>query len=157
MTQEHTQEPDDSNDSKLGVMADGRAEDGLLVTLDAAGHALKSDEPVDQGGENRGPSPYDYLSAALASCTIMTLHMYARHKGWPLEAVHAKVRHGKIHARDCENCKDKKRKVDRFDRVLTITGDLEPEQVQRLLEIADRCPVHRTLNEEVEIRTRLAV
>lgn len=138
------------------VRADGHRDDGLLVTLEAAGHALKSDEPIGHGGENLGPSPYDYLSAALASCTIMTLHMYARHKGWSLEAVHAEVRHGKIHARDCEKCESKTGKVDRFERVLALKGDLDDTQKQRLLEIADRCPVHRTLNEEVEIRTRLA-
>lgn len=138
------------------VRADGHRDDGLLVMLEAAGHALKSDEPIGHGGENRGPSPYDYLSTALASCTIMILHMYARHKGWSLEAVHAEVRHGKIHARDCEKCESKTGKVDRFERVLELRGDLDDTQKQRLLEIADRCPVHRTLNEEVEIRTRLA-
>lgn len=138
------------------VLAQGHRDDGLLVTLEAAGHALKSDEPLGHGGENQGPSPYDYLSAALASCTIMTLHMYARHKGWPLEAVRAEISHGKIHARDCEKCESKKGKVDRFDRVLEFEGDLDDDQRKRLLEIADRCPVHRTLNEEVEIRTRLA-
>lgn len=138
------------------VVAQGHRDDGLLVTLEAAGHALKSDEPHGHGGENRGPSPYDYLSTALASCTIMTLHMYARHKGWPLEAVRAEISHGKIHARDCEKCESKEGKVDRFDRVLEFKGDLDDDQRKRLLEIADRCPVHRTLNEEVEIRTRLA-
>lgn len=147
------QEQEQTSDA---VRGSGHGDDGLLVNLDAAGHALKSDEPVGHGGENRGPSPYDYLSAALASCTIMTLHMYARHKDWPLEAVHAEVRHGKIHARDCEDCADKKGKVDRFDRVLQLKGDLDDEQRKRLLQIADRCPVHRTLNEQVEIRTRLA-
>jgi putative redox protein len=86
----------------------------------------------------------------------MTLHMYARHKGWPLDAVHVEVQHGKIHARDCRDCESKTGKIDRFDRVLKFTGNLDEEQRQRLLQIADRCPVHRTLTGEVEIRTRLA-
>lgn len=145
MTQNRTQD----------VVGVGRSEDGLLVKLDADGHALQSDEPSDQGGSGLGPSPYDLLSAALASCTIMTLNMYARHKEWPLKAVHAEVRHGKIHARDCEACESKTGRIDRFDRTLSFEGDLSEEQRSRLLEIADRCPVHRTLKEEVEIRTRL--
>jgi putative redox protein len=115
-----------------------------------------ADEPSEVGGTDRGASPYEFLSAALVSCTIMTLHMYARRKKWPLESVVAQVSHGKIHAEDCENCQSTTGKIDRFDRIVTINGDLDAQQRQRLLEIADRCPVHRTLHEEVEIRTRLA-
>lgn len=138
------------------VVAEGRAEDGLLVSITANGHRLLADEPENAGGSGQGPSPYDYLSIALASCTVMTLHMYARHKNWPLEAVRAEVRHGKIHAEDCANCETKKGKVDRFERVLRLSGELDESQIGRLLEIADRCPVHRTLHEEVEVLTRLA-
>lgn len=151
-----TNRTDQDQAAPNAVVADGRSEDGLLVKISAAGHDLLADEPASVGGSDRGPSPYDYLSTALASCTVMTLHMYAKRKQWPLKAVHAEVRHGKIHAEDCEHCETKKGKVDRFDRVLTLTGDLDDEQRQRLLEIADRCPVHRTLHEEVEIRTQLA-
>jgi putative redox protein len=86
----------------------------------------------------------------------MTLHRYARHKQWPLEAVRAEIRHGKIHASDCADCETREGKVDRFERVLDLSGDLDDSQRQRLLEIADRCPVHRTLHQEVEITTRLA-
>lgn len=140
------------------VTGEGRLENGFVVSMMAAGQTFVADEPLEQGGNGYGPSPYDYLSLALVSCTVMTLNMYARHKEWPLESVRVEVRHGKIHARDCESCKDKEksRKVDRFDRVLHLTGDLDDDQRQRLLEIANRCPVHRTLNEEVDIRTRLA-
>jgi uncharacterized OsmC-like protein len=155
MTQDQTHDNPEVANALERVIADGRSEDGLLVKLNAAGHDMQSDEPSDQGGSGLGPSPYDLLSAALASCTVMTLQMYARHKEWPLEAVHAEVRHGKIHARDCEECESKTGRIDRFDRTLGFEGDLSEEQRSRLLEIADRCPVHRTLKEEVEIRTRL--
>jgi len=154
--QDETKPNDSEREALQGVRGEGRSEDGLLVTLNAAGHDLFSDEPLGEGGSNRGPSPYDYLSTALASCTVMTLHMYARHKAWPLESVHVEVRHGKIHARDCRSCENKTGRIDRFDRVVRLTGDLDEEQRQRLLEIADRCPVHRTLTGEVEILTRLA-
>jgi putative redox protein len=138
------------------VTAAGKAGNGFLVSINADGHKLVADEPSEVGGTDRGASPYEFLSAALVSCTIMTLHMYARRKKWPLESVEAQVSHGKIHAEDCENCQSTTGKIDRFDRIVTINGDLDAQQRQRLLEIADRCPVHRTLHEEVEIRTRLA-
>lgn len=137
------------------IRGEGRLENGFAVSMMAAGQTFIADEPPEQGGTGHGPTPYDYLSLALVSCTVMTLNMYARRKEWPLESVRAEVRHGKIHARDCKECKDEPRKVDRFDRVLYLEGDLDDDQRQRLLEIANRCPVHRTLHEEVEIRTRL--
>lgn len=138
------------------VMAKGRAADGFRVAINADGHRLLADEPAEVGGTDLGPSPYELLSGALAACTIMTMHMYARRKKWPLESVGAEIRHGKIHAKDCENCSTETGKIDRFDRVLSLEGDLDEAQRSRLLEIADRCPVHRTLHEEVDIRTRLA-
>ncbi len=138
-----------------GAVGSGKGADGFLVTLNAAGHDLIADEPASLGGENRGPSPYDYLSAALAACTIMTLHMYARRKEWPLESVDVSVEHGKIHASDCESCQEKNGKVDRFDREITLHGELDESQRERLLQIANMCPVHRTLHQEVEIRSWL--
>jgi len=156
--QDESKQNDEARALDDSVSGEGRLENGFVVSMMAAGQTLVADEPPEQGGSGHGPSPYDYLSLALVSCTIMTLNMYARHKEWPLESVRAEVRHGKIHAKDCEKCKDKDtaRKVDRFDRVLYLEGDLDDDQRQRLLEIANRCPVHRTLHEEVEVRTRLA-
>ena len=120
-----------------------------------SGHTLTADEPESVGGGDSGPNPYEYLLAALGSCTSMTLRMYANHKGWPLEHVAVRLRHSKIHAADCESCESDSGKIDRIERELDLRGPLQPEQLERLLEIADRCPVHRTLMGDKEIRTRL--
>ena len=128
---------------------------GFKTDVISAGHALIADEPVSYGGTDKGPSPYDLLSAALASCTTMTLHMYARHKKLDLRSSTVRVRHSKIHARDCEDCESTNGKIDEFQRELAVEGNLTVEQRQRLLEIADKCPVHRTLHGEVKVRTTL--
>lgn len=135
------------------VVAAGRTKDMFRVAINANGHPLQGDEPQSQGGNDSGPSPYDYLSAALASCTAMTLNMYARHKKLPLESVQVSVRHSKIHVQDCAECETPSAKIDRFEREIVLQGDLTDEQRQRLLAIADRCPVHKTLHEEVSIVT----
>ena len=122
----------------------------------AGRHRLTADEPASVGGGDTGASPYDLLLAALGACTTMTLRMYADRKGWPLEHVAASLSHGKIHARDCEACESDTGRVDRIERVLHVRGPLDPEQRQRLLEIADRGPVHRTLENEKEVVTRMA-
>ena len=137
------------------VVVSGRPEDIFRVSINADGHHLQGDEPESYGGTDSGPSPYDLLSAALASCTVMTLNMYARRKQLPLESVRVDVQHGKIHATDCLECESKAGKIDRFQRLLYLEGDLDEGQRQRMLEIADRCPVHRTLHDEVEIATEL--
>ena len=137
------------------VVASGRPEDIFRVAINADGHALTGDEPESFGGTDEGPSPYDYLSAALGSCTVMTLNMYARHKQLPLESVRVDVQHGKIHAQDCQECEAESGKIDRFERSIHLQGDLSDSQRQRLLEIADRCPVHRTLHSEVSISSKL--
>ena len=103
-----------------------------------------------------GPGPYDLLTAALGACTAMTLRMYARHKQWPLDKVTVELTHGKVHAKDCAECETREGKVDRIERVITINGDLDAEQRERLLAIADKCPVHRTLHSEVLVVTRAA-
>ena len=117
-------------------------------------HAL-ADEPLAYGGTNRGMSPYQFLAAGLGACTSMTIRMYARRKGWPLAHVQVDVLHDKVHAQDCAHCTDTD-KLDRFTRVVTLEGPLGPDQRTRLMEIADRCPVHRTLLHSAQIETRLA-
>lgn len=117
-------------------------------------HVFQADEPADVGGRDNGPGPYELLLMALGSCTAMTLRMYARQKGWPLDRVMVRLRHAKIYAQDCADCETKVGKVDRIERVVEIAGDLAPEQRARLLEIADKCPVHRTLTGEIKIDTR---
>ena len=119
----------------------------------ANGVPLVADEPVSFGGTNTGPTPYDYVVAGLGACTVMTLRMYADRKKWPLEAVEARLTHSKIHAQDCEECEQKDGKIDHIARELTLIGDLDDAQRKRLLEIADRCPVHRTLESHVEVTT----
>ncbi|MHC4938915.1 MAG: OsmC family protein [Planctomycetota bacterium] len=116
-------------------------------------HTLVADEPKSVGGDDRGPNPYDFLLAALGTCTSMTLRMYARHKKLPLERVTVKLKHHRIHAKDCEDCESEKGFVDIIEREVKIEGDLTAEQRARMLEIADRCPVHRTLHSEVKVRT----
>lgn len=118
------------------------------------GHALIADEPPSVGGRDFGPDPYEYVTAGLGACTSMTLRMYADRKGWPLEKVSVALSHEKTHAHDCAHCEEG-RKVDVFERHISVEGPLTDEQRQRLLEIADLCPVHRTLEEPVLIRTSL--
>jgi putative redox protein len=118
-------------------------------------HLLHADEPVSGGGNDTGPSPYQLLSAALGACTSMTLRLYANHKKWPLTRVSVTVRHDKIHATDCAECETKEGKVDVLDREISLEGDLDEAQRSRLLEIADKCPVHRTLHSEIRVRTTL--
>lgn len=131
-----------------------RSKDGLQVQIFAGRHGLIADEPLDLGGDDAGPTPYDFLLSSLAACTIMTLHMYADRKGWPLEKVEVELSTKKIYARDCRECEsDPDAKVDIIERSLKIIGDLDNEQRDRLIMIADRCPVHRTLTSETKIRT----
>ncbi|WP_370277442.1 alpha/beta fold hydrolase [Pontibacterium sp.] len=123
--------------------------------ISAAGHHLIADEPASYGGSYLGPTPYQLVAAGLGACTSMTVRMYARQKQLPLEHVQVDVSHNKVHAQDCESCDQNGGKIDRFERRITLTGDLTDEQRTRLLEIADRCPVHRTLEGEIEIKTEL--
>ncbi len=129
--------------------------DGFRTQVRAGKHALLADEPVAVGGSDLGPTPYDLLSAALATCTTMTLKMYAAHKKLDLRSTTVRVSHGKIHAEDCADCESKEGRIDQFRRRISFDGDLTPQQEQRLLEIADRCPVHRTLHGEIKVRSTL--
>jgi putative redox protein len=117
-------------------------------------HRMLADEPVAAGGQDTGPGPYDFLLAGLGACTSMTMRMYADRKALPLERVTVSLKHGKIHAKDCEDCETRDGMLDQIEREISIEGTLDPEQRQRLMEIADKCPVHRTLHSEIRIVTR---
>ena len=128
---------------------------GFAAEIRAGEHGLIADEGEDVGGEDFGPSPYQYLSVALASCTVMTLQMYARRKKWPLENVLVHIDYDKRYAEDCKNCPDETNRIDVFRRKIVLEGDLDEAQTQRLMEIADKCPVHRTLHSAIEIESVL--
>jgi putative redox protein len=129
---------------------------GFAQEITVGPHRLSGDEPTAVGGTDTGPNPYDLLLAALGSCTSMTVAMYAQRKQWPLRAVTVRLRHSKIHAADCESCETKEGRLDRIEREIELQGPLDEEQRARLLEIANKCPVHRTLTSEIDIRSRLA-
>lgn len=128
---------------------------GFLQDISAAGHHILADEPVSYGGDFLGPTPYQLVSAGLGACTSMTIRMYARRKGIPLEHVQVDVLHNKVHAEECDSCETATGKVDQFERKIKLTGDLSDEQKDSLLRIADRCPVHRSLEGEIHIVTHL--
>jgi uncharacterized OsmC-like protein len=136
------------------VVVHGSAK-GFAQEISVAGHRLVVDEPTSFGGADTGPSPYDLLVSALGACTSMTISLYARRKQWPLEAVTVRLRHSKIHAVDCAECDTKSGMLDGIERDVELHGDLTSEQRAQLLEMANRCPVHRTLTSEINIRTRL--
>ncbi len=125
------------------------------VVVTGSGHILNGDEPKSVGGDDTGPTPYDFLLAALGTCKSMTMRMYAARKGYNLSRVQVRLSHEKIHAKDCEHCETKVGKVDVIDTKILITGDLSEEERQKIFEIAERCPVHRTITSEVHIKAQL--
>jgi uncharacterized OsmC-like protein/alpha-beta hydrolase superfamily lysophospholipase len=125
-------------------------------TISIGPHHLLADEPVGAGGEDSGPGPYDFLLAGLGACTSMTMRLYADRKSLPLERVTVTLKHGKIHAEDCAECETKAGMLDQIDLVIAMEGELDPEQRRKLMEIAGKCPVHRTLTSEIHIVTHAA-
>ncbi|MGD1848485.1 MAG: alpha/beta fold hydrolase [Salibacteraceae bacterium] len=141
--------------SNRPVVVRNDADEGYSSQVKAGKHRFVSDEPTSVGGNDFGPTPYDLLTASLGACTAMTLRMYANRKKWDLQSVTVHLEHGKQHREDCDRPEQSGSKIDHFDRVIEIEGDLDAKQKSRLLEIADKCPVHRTLHNEVKVTTRL--
>jgi len=129
--------------------------DGFTTQMKVGSHYVTADEPVSYGGNNFGPSPYELVSAGLSACTVMTIQMYAKRKKWPLENVEVHTSYQKLHVADCENCDSSEAKIDTFQRAIKLTGSLDNKQIARIMEIADKCPVHRTLKSEIKIATTL--
>jgi uncharacterized OsmC-like protein len=130
------------------------SEAGLAQDIVSGKHRWHADEPEPHGTDT-GPSPYELLLASLGSCTSMTLRLYAQRKGWDLQHVTVRLQHSRIHADDCAECETKQGYLDRIDRKIEVTGNLDETQKRRLLEIAEHCPIHRTLESEINIRTSL--
>ncbi len=128
---------------------------GFAQEITAGHHRLAADEPVDAGGTDTGLGPYELLLAALGSCTSMTVSLFARRKKWPLESVRVRLRHSKIYAKDCAECDTKPALLDHIERDIELVGPLDDAQRTRLLDIANKCPVHRTLTSKITIETRL--
>jgi len=150
-----TQQPPDSIKPELGEVLVKNRDLSFTNDVLTQDHQLIADEPETAGGANLGPDPYQYLLAGLGACTSMTLRMYATRKEIELKSVAVVLRHSKIHADDCEECETKTGTVDQITRIIKLTGNLTDDQRQRLLEIADRCPVHRTLSSEINIKSQL--
>jgi|SRR5699024_111681 len=126
------------------------------TTLTAGKHELIADEPdTVEGGQDSGPDPYDYLLMALGSCTVMTVKMYARRKEWPLEDLFVELKHQKKHEQDCEDCDNPNSKIDVIEKELVMEGALSEEQLDKLLEISKKCPVHRTLLGDIKIESSM--
>jgi putative redox protein len=140
-------------DPNVVVLGNGM---GYAQEVVVGSHHFGADEPVASGGTDTGPSPYDLLLAALGACTSMTVGMYARRKNWPLEGVVVRLRHSKVYADDCTGCETKTGILDRIDREIEFAGPLTEEQRSKLFEMAEKCPVHRTLKSGIDIRSTLA-
>ncbi len=137
------------------VVASLDAEDGFSTAMKVGRHYLMADEPEEYGGREFGPSPYEWISAGLSACTVMTLQLYAKRKDWPLENVQVHTSHDKTHAEDCEQCEQDGSKIDSFELRIKLEGNLSEDQISRLLEIAHRCPVHKTLAAPAKIKIGL--
>ena len=159
LDKEDTTQADETAKEGVDVVETGQ---GKFQAMVAAGkHRMIADEPESYGGFDSGPSPYDFLTTALGACTVMTLRMYADRKGLKVDRIGTQVLHNKVHAADCADCseelKEKGGKIDRFERVITLDGELDEATRERMLEIANKCPVHRTLEHGAAVVTREAV
>jgi len=139
-------------ETKFEVVASLGAE-GFTTQLQAGNHGFIADEPIKVGGKNLGPSPYDYVSAGLAACTSMTIQMYARRKDWKIDSVETHINYAKDYATDCENCEDDMAKIDTFSREIIVRGELDKDQLNKIIQIADKCPVHKTLTTPTQVIT----
>jgi putative redox protein len=144
----------DAASSEGTVTVEETSAGGYTQQIAAGHHRLVADEPRPIG-DDLGPTPYDLLLAGLGACTSMTVRMYANRKGWPLERIRVTLRHSRIHAKDCAECETSAAWIDHIDRDVELIGDLDDTQRQRLLHIAERCPVHQTLTSEVQVATSL--
>ena len=141
--------------SKSDVMASLDGDAGYTTQMKVGNHYMLADEPTAVGGNDFGPNPYDLVSAGLSSCTAITVQMYVRRKGWDLKNIEVHTSYSKQHAFDCEHCDEDSAKIDTFSREIKLEGELDEKQINRILQIADRCPVHRTLHSETQIVTKL--
>lgn len=156
-TQPRQQKEDQANSAHPtpGTVVVKLGREGFRTDISDGRHTLIADEPEHVGGTDLGPSPYELLNASLGACTAMTMRMYAERKGWPLETVEVRLNHAKIYAKDCATCETEGHaKIDQITREIHMTGQLDDMQQKRLMEIADKCPVHRTLHNEVHVSTR---
>lgn len=146
----------DKPETDLQVVASLEGIDKFTTQIKAGKHYLTGDEPENYGGNDFGPTPYDFVSAGLASCTAITIKMYADRKKWKIDEVNVHIEQSKIHAEDCAACEDSDTsKIDRFTRIIEVTGELDKSRKDKLLEIANKCPVHRTLLSDVIVETKL--
>lgn len=148
-----------ADESKIGLTTDKqvvtRTKSSYTTEIKAGIHDLLADEPEEVGGNNLGPDPYGLLLASLGACTGMTLRMYANHKQWSLTEIRVHLEHNKVYQEDCEHCEEKEQKIDTIERVLELEGELSESQQKKLLEIANKCPVHKTLSTQTDIKTYL--
>ena len=135
------------------VVASLDNEDGFTTLLKLGNHYLKADEPVRVGGNDFGPTPYELLAGSLSACTAMTIQMYAKRKGWLIENVEVHTSYGRTYAEDCEICDQENKKIDTFTREIKLTANLDEKQMARILQIADKCPVHKTLHSQTQVIT----
>ncbi|SDL88892.1 bifunctional alpha/beta hydrolase/OsmC family protein [Kriegella aquimaris] len=147
--------PKKEPNTKHQVVASLDAEDGFTTQMKVGDHYMLADEPSDVGGNEFGPSPYEFVSAGLSACTAMTIQMYAKRKEWQIDNVEVHTSYSKEHAEDCLDCENPNAKIDTFKRAIKLTSNLDEKQIKRILEIANKCPVHKTLHSETRVITSL--